>query len=172
MDRSVNIRLIAVTALMAALIFVLTRVVQIPTPAKGYIHLGDAGVIFSALAFGPEVAAIAGGVGTALADMTSGYPQWAIFSLVIHGLQGYVVGIIVRHETEITTLLLATFVSLLIVVVGYFFAGVVLMGAALAVLELLPNVIQGISGGVIGAPLYIAAARAYPPLVNYTRRSS
>ncbi len=172
MDRSVNIRLIAVTALMAAWIFVLTRVVQVPTPAKGYIHLGDAGVIFSALAFGPEVAAIAGSVGTAAADVTSGYPQWAIFSLVVHGLQGYVVGIIVRHETEILTLLLATFASLLIVVVGYFFAGVVLMGIAAAVLEVVPNAIQAVSGGVIGIPLYIAVARAYPPLVNYTHRSS
>ncbi len=172
MDRSVNVRLIAVTALMAALIFVLTRIVQIQTPVTGYIHLGDAGVIFSALAFGPEAAAIAGGVGTALADVTSGYLQWAIFSLVIHGLQGYVVGIIVRHETEILTLLLATFVSLLIVVVGYFFAGVILEGAAGAVSELLFNVVQAVVGGVIGVSLYIAAARAYPPLVNYTQRSS
>jgi uncharacterized membrane protein len=82
------------------------------------------------------------------------------------------VGIIVRHETEVLTLLLATFVSLLIVVIGYFFAGVILMGTALAVLELLPNIIQGVSGGVIGIPLYIAVARAYPPLVDYTSRSS
>ena len=89
-------RLLAITAVMTAIVFVLTRVIQIPTPAKGYIHLGDAGVFFGAFAFGPFAGAIAGGLGTALADAAGGYPQWAIFSFLIHGLQGLVVGWLYR----------------------------------------------------------------------------
>jgi uncharacterized membrane protein len=53
--RSFDPRILAVTAVMTAIVFVLTRMVQVPTPAKGYIHLGDAGIFFSALAFGPWV---------------------------------------------------------------------------------------------------------------------
>ena len=44
-------RMLAIVAVMTAVVFVLTVVIQIPTPAKGYIHLGDAGVFFSAFAF-------------------------------------------------------------------------------------------------------------------------
>lgn len=75
-------RVLAVTAVMTAIVFVLTRMVQVPTPARGYVHLGDAGVFFGAFAFGPWVGAVAGGLGTALADVTSGFPQWAVFSFL------------------------------------------------------------------------------------------
>ena len=58
----INIRRITLTALMAALIFVLTTVPRIPVPATGgYVHLGDAGIAFAAAAFGPWVAMAAGG---------------------------------------------------------------------------------------------------------------
>ena len=90
-------RMLAIVAVMTAVVFVLTVVIQIPTPAKGYIHLGDAGVFFSAFAFGPWIGAIAGGLGTALADTAAGYPQWAPFSFLIHGAQGLVAGWMYRR---------------------------------------------------------------------------
>lgn len=172
MSRTVDIRRITLMALMGALIFVLTRSVQISTPAQGYIHLGDAGIVFSALAFGPWVAAVAGGLGTALADITSSYAQWAIFSLLVHGFQGWVVGAIVRQESSPLRIALAVIASALIVVSGYFVAGAILTGVGVAVADLLPNLIQGISGGLIGVPLYLAVRRAYPPLLRYTQQSS
>jgi uncharacterized membrane protein len=61
--RSLDPRVVAVTAIMTAMVFVLTWIVQIPTPAKGYVHLGDAAVFFAALALGPWVGGIAGGLG-------------------------------------------------------------------------------------------------------------
>ena len=79
-------RTLALTGVMTAVIFALTRGVQIPTPVGGYVHLGDAGVLFTGFAFGPVVGTIAGALGTALADVTSPYAQWATFTLVIHGL--------------------------------------------------------------------------------------
>lgn len=171
MNKTLDIRRITLTALMAALIFVLTRLVQIATPARGYIHLGDTGVFFAALAFGPWVGGVAGGLGTALADLTSGYAQWAVFSLLIHGLQGWAVGMLVRDGRSAARLGLAVVASLLIVVGGYFIAGALLMGMAAAAVELLPNAIQALSGGLLGIPLYLAVARAYPPLTHYTRRA-
>ena len=132
----INIRRITLTALMAALIFVLTTVPRIPVPATGgYVHLGDAGIAFAAAAFGPWVAMAAGGLGTALADLL-GFPQWAIFSLLVHGLQGLAMGWILHKGLNWARALITAIVSIAIVVGGYFLAGVILQGAALAALEM------------------------------------
>ncbi len=167
MSRGVPIRDIALTALMAALIFVLTAVPRIPVPATGgYIHLGDTGVAFAACAFGPWVGMVAGGLGTALADLL-GYPQWAVFSLVIHGAQGLVVGWILGRKVNWVTSVQATLAGAILVVGGYYVAGAILQGAAVATLEILPNTIQGLSGGLLGLPFFLAVRKAYPPLETF-----
>jgi uncharacterized membrane protein len=156
---------------MAALIFVMTAVPRIPVPATGgYIHLGDAGVAFAAAAFGPWVAMAAGGLGTALADLM-GFPQWAIFSLIVHGVQGLVMGLVMRRKLNGLTVAVATIASIIIVVAGYFGAGVILESPAVAVLEMVPNAIQAFSGSLIGIPLYWAVQRAYPPVERYHERT-
>jgi len=167
MSRGVPIRNIALTALMGALIFVLTAVPRVPVPATGgYIHLGDVGVTFAACAFGPWVGMVAGGVGTALADLL-GFPQWAVFSLVVHGLQGLAVGWILSRKVNWVTSVEAALAGTLIVVGGYYLAGTILEGPAVAALEVLPNTIQGLSGGLLGLPLFIAVRKAYPPLEGF-----
>jgi uncharacterized membrane protein len=166
----VNIRRMTLTALMAALIFVLTTVPRIPVPATGgYIHLGDAGIAFAACAFGPWVAMAAGGLGTALADLV-GFPQWAVFSLIVHGLQGLAMGVIFRKGLNWLTAVVATVFSIVTIVAGYFVAGVLLESSAVAVLEILPNTIQAVSASLIGLPLYWAVRRAYPALESYSER--
>lgn len=170
--RSLDPRLVAITAVLTAVTFVLTRMIQIPTPAKGYIHLGDAAIFFTAFAFGPLVGGIAGGLGTALADITSGYAQWAIFSFLVHGLQGWLVGAMVHRlngeagRPSWYRALLAVGAGSLVVVAGYFIAGIILMGLGAAAAEIPANIIQALSGGLIGAPLYFAVRQAYPPLAQ------
>ena len=162
-------RLLAITAVMIAVVFVLTRVIQIPTPAKGYIHLGDAGVFFSAFAFGPFAGAIAGGLGTALADAAGGYPQWAIFSFLIHGAQGLVAGWLYRRWPKTWGLISSAVVGGAIVVVGYLFAGMILSGVAAALAEVPLNIIQVSAGAVVAIPLYLAVRQAYPPITRLGR---
>lgn len=170
-EKSINIRRITLIALMAAMVFVLTVVPRIPVPATGgYIHLGDAGIIFAACAFGPAVAMAAGGLGTALADLM-GYPQWAIFSLLVHGFQGLVVGLVLRQKLNVLNIILSAVFSILIVVGGYFISGVILEGAAVAVVEILPNTLQALSGSLVGIPLYLAVRQAYPPINRHTDRA-
>lgn len=170
MSTSTQIRRITLTALMAAVIFVLTTIPRIPVPATGgYVHLGDAGIAFAACSFDPLVAAVAGGLGTALADLL-GFPQWAIFSLIIHGIQGYVMGLILRRGVTWGHAILASLSSIVVVVGGYFVAGTILESTAVAVLEVVPNTIQALSGAIIGLPLYLAVRKAYPALDAYTQR--
>ncbi|GAB4575126.1 MAG: ECF transporter S component [Anaerolineae bacterium] len=159
-----NPRTVALTGIMTAIIFILTRAVQVPTPIGGYIHLGDAGVLFTGFAFGPVVGTIAGALGTALADVTSPYAQWAPFTLVIHGLMGFAAGYLVRGEGSLWRLVLASVVAGIILVAGYFVAGLVLVGME-AALEIAPNVSQIVGGAIVSVPLYYAVRRAYPPLI-------
>ncbi|RMF36676.1 MAG: ECF transporter S component [Chloroflexi bacterium] len=165
--RKTDPRRLALIAVMAVIVYLMTRLVQIPTPVKGYIHLGDAGVYFTAFAFGPLVGAAAAGLGTALADLTSGYSQWAIYSLLIHGAQAWVAAQIARRRPGLVGLIAATIAGGLILVPGYLIAGTLLVGFAAAVTEVFPNTIQALSGAVIGIPLYLAVREAYPPLARF-----
>jgi uncharacterized membrane protein len=167
--KSVDPRLLAVTAVMTAITFVLTRAVQVPTPVVGYIHLGDVGVFFSAFAFGPWVGAVAGGLGTALADLTSPYAQWAIFSLLIHGAQGWFAGWASHRWQGVAGLLLATLVGGAIVVAGYLLAGTILVGFGAAVTEVPLNVVQVAAGAIVSVPLFTAVRQAYPPIMRLGR---
>ena len=47
--------------------------IQIPIPL-GYAHLGDSVILITAYLFGPVVGALAGGIGSAMADILTGYP--------------------------------------------------------------------------------------------------
>ena len=163
-------RILAVTAVMTAITFALTRVVQVPTPVVGYIHLGDVGVFFSAFAFGPWVGAVVGGLGTALADLTSPYAQWAIFSLLIHGAQGWVVGWMSVKLPGVKGLLLSTVVGGVIVVVGYLIAGTILQGFGAALSEVLFNTVQVAAGAIVSVPLFAAVRQAYPPILRLGRQ--
>jgi uncharacterized membrane protein len=157
---------------MTAIVYVLTRVPQLgPTPVGGYIHLGDVGVFFSAFAFGPWVGAVAGGLGTGLADFTSPFAQWTIPSLLIHGTQGWVAGWISARWQDAKGLMLASVVGGVIVVVGYLIAGAYFYGFAVALTEVPLNVIQVAVGAILAVPLFAAVRRAYPPITRLGRGS-
>jgi uncharacterized membrane protein len=160
-------RVLAVTAVMAAIVFATTMIQLTLTPDGGYIHLGEAGILFSAFAFGPWVGAVVGGLGTALADVTLGFPLWAPFSLIIHGLQGWVAGWIVRRWPGLGGLILASVVGGLIVVAGYLPAGIILEGSGLALASIPFNALQVFIGAVVAISLYYLVRRAYPPIMRF-----
>jgi uncharacterized membrane protein len=168
--KTVDPRLLAVMAIMTAITFVLTRAVQVPTPVVGYIHLGDVGVFFSAFAFGPWVGAVAGGLGTALADLTSPYAQWAVFSLLIHGAQGWIAGWISKRWQGFPGVLLAAVLGGAIVVVGYLGAGTILVGFGAALTEVPLNLVQAAAGALVSIPLLVAVRQAYPPILRWGQR--
>ncbi len=85
--------LISLGALMAALCCVTTMMFQIYVPATtGYFNLGEIAVYISAILFGPIIGGWAAGVGSMFADIFLGYPQYAFATLVIKGLEGFIVG--------------------------------------------------------------------------------
>ncbi len=82
-------------AVFTALVYAATIAVQIYQPATGgYFNLGEAVIYVAALLRGPLVAAIAGGVGAALADLSTGYAIFAPATLVIKAAEGYLAGVL------------------------------------------------------------------------------
>jgi uncharacterized membrane protein len=66
---------------MSALVAAATLIFRIPNPMGGYFNLGDVTIFAVALTFNPVVGAVAGGVGSAIADLI-GFPVFAVPTLV------------------------------------------------------------------------------------------
>ncbi len=159
---------IASLAILIAITTVFTYIVRIPTtPTRGYINLGDVAIFFTAITFGPFSAFIAGGLGTALADLLAGYAQWAPFTFFAHGLQGLVIGLIIRNKVDIPGIIFS-FIAATFVMAGiYYITAGFMYGFGPALLEIPGNILQNVAGVVIGVPLAAAVKKAYPPILNY-----
>ena len=89
-----QIRHIVLAALFTALTTAATLVIQIPSPGNGYVNLGDCMVLLSAWVLGPVGGATAGGLGSMLADLMTGYAYYAPGTLVIKGAMALTAGLI------------------------------------------------------------------------------
>ena len=81
-----NTRKLTFAAIMAALTFIATRFTQFPVGALGYVHAGDAIVLLCAFIPGGIYGVAAAGLGSMLADLTSGYAIYALPTLIIKAL--------------------------------------------------------------------------------------
>jgi len=167
-----DVRKTALVVVMAAVVCVLTAVPRVPVPATGgYVHLGDVGAAFAALAFGPSLGFLIAGGGMAVADVIGGYAIYAPGTFVIHGVQAVVIALLGQRRNA-WLMLVATAAGGVVVVGGYFlYQSLILgMGMAVAFVEVPFNILQA-SVGLIGVPLYLLVKRAYPPLMRWAQRS-
>jgi uncharacterized membrane protein len=158
-----NVIVLPVAAIFAAVTCILTFIVPFTIPAtQGYINLGDIGVMITGLLFGPIIGGISGGFGSAITDMFLA-PQYAPATLIIKGLEGFVIGLISNPRKNYHKLnykdFIAVFVGGSIMVVGYFFTEIILYGFPSALFEFFLNI--GVQFGLSGAVslLFIGFAR-------------
>ncbi|MDR5709528.1 MAG: ECF transporter S component [Armatimonadota bacterium] len=157
-----------------ALVAVATVVIRIPVPAtQGYINLGETAVYLTALLLGPLFGAVAGGVGSALADLLAGYTSFAPFTLVIKGMEGGLCGWLawrtfrwgeVGSGRSWTGGLVACAVAGAWMVLGYYLVEAYLMGlgAGAAAAEVPGNLFQVASGIVVAVPAAVLLRRSVP----------
>ena len=150
-----NLRKLVAAALLTALCCVATMVIQVPSPMNGYVNLGDCIVLLSGWLLGPVWGFAAGGLGSALADLLSGYAHYVPGTLVIKFLDAMAAALIVKALGRRTySYVLGGIAGEAIMVAGYFVyeaAALKLgMGAAAGVLA---NVGQGAVGLVIALVL-------------------
>lgn len=163
----VTITELTLCGVFAALVFLLTRYIQVQIiPAKGgLVHLGNVPMFFAAAFFGKRVGAICGGLGMALSDLLS---QWAVYApatLIVVGLMGLVFGAIVRKRPTIVNLIVATVVVLGIKLVGYYLFEVLLTMSFTVPLASIPgNVMQIATGALIAIPAILVSRVAMTKL--------
>ncbi len=179
MSNRITPRDIALTAVMIALVAVVTRFLVVPV-GQGFFNFADAAVYFVAFSFGPVIGFLAGGIGAALADLSLGYAAFAPLTLLAHGLQGLVAGWLATHSRlgkNPTTRMIIGWVGGTVVMAGlyflgeYFGAGLGWGGPVQAVTEAPFNLLQNVGGAVVAIPLALLVRRAYPPLARYTENS-
>lgn len=164
-------------ALGAALVAAATMFVQIPMPAgQGYANVGDAVIFVFAALFGPTVGLAAGGIGSALADVLTGYAVWAPFTLVIKGVEGWIAGRLAHkafRDRGLTAQAIFGFaVAGLWMMLGYFLAGALLSRSwEAAVAGIVFNAFQA-GTSLVGAGALLAALRAALRGAAHSKRPS
>ncbi len=148
---------IVIAAMLAALVCIATMMIRIPSPLKGYLNLGDGVVLLAGWMLSPLYGFLAAGVGSALADLFSGYVVYAPATFVIKGLMAIAAhygfqlfrNMIGSHPSRIA----AGIVAELIMVFGYFVFEGFLYGFGPSVVNIPANGVQGIAGLILGCAL-------------------
>ena len=151
-----KLKLVITSAMFAALTCVATMVVKIPTPLNGYINLGDCVILVAAFTLPCGYAFLAAGVGSALADVLSGYTAYAPATFIIKGLMVVVVYLVTRllkmNKPNLTKIMSGVFAELWMVLGYYIFEGF-MYGFAPSLANIPMNLIQGVAGLVLAVVL-------------------
>ena len=134
-----RIRRLAFGGLLTALIAALTAYVRISIPG-GYVNPGDAAIALAAVLLGPY-AAIPAALGSMLADLL-GYPQYAVFTLFIKGLMGFIAGWGMKSGKICAKSIISVALSGTVLVGGYFVTDIILGDIGLALVDLPWNLLQ------------------------------
>ena len=147
-----KVRKLVLSALMAALVYVATSIIQIPSPVNGYVNLGDCFVLLSGWLLGPWYGAAAAGIGSMLTDLLSGYGYYAPGTFVIKGLDALVAALIFKAMGRTSAAAIVSgVVGEIIMVVGYFGYAGLLLGRVWGAAASIPgNLVQAAMGLVIG----------------------
>ena len=161
--RNEKIQKLVWAGLFTALTTIATMIVQVPSPLGGYLNAGDAVVILSAFLLGSPWGALAAGLGSALADLLSGFAVYAPATLIIKALMALAAGAILRSAKKKNAPPMAVLGSIaaeVIMIVGYFAYDAVVMGYGLGALANIPgNCVQAAFGILAGTALFYALLR-------------
>jgi len=148
---------IVMAALMAALACVATMIIKIPSPLKGYLNLGDCIVLVSGWMLSPTYGFLAAGLGSALADVFSGYVTYAPATFVIKGAMALIAfyGFKLLHNKlgDLPSRIVSGIVAEIVMILGYFVFEGFLYGFIPSAVNIPANGVQGIAGLIIGVIL-------------------
>ena len=156
-----NTKTLVMASLLAALCCVATMVIRIPSPTGGYMNLGDTVVILSAYLLGPAWGAAASGLGSALADLFSGYTAYVPGTLVIKALMAACAAwIYLLMKKRAAALPVAALAAEAIMVAGYWLYDALLAGSLIGAAAGIPsNLVQSALGIAASTVLTLALRR-------------
>lgn len=148
---------ICLTGLLAAVIAVFTAFVKMPTGINsGYLHFGDSVVYLSGCILGP-FGLISSAIGGALADILAGAAVWALPTAIIKALNSvpFIVAMKLyrnkkgKRKIVNTYTLIATVISAVITIGGYFVAEGFMYSFPSALTSVPFSIVQSIGSGII-----------------------
>lgn len=154
---------LAFCALFAALCCVSTLLITVPLP-NGYFNTGDVFVLLSGWFLGPLYGAIAAAVGSALADVWSGFALYAPATFLIKGLNAALAWFVVllikkvikKDSLDFISRIAGAIAGETVMVLGYFLFEIVLYGVAGAAASLIGNTLQGVCCATLAVILFSA----------------
>ncbi len=145
---------LVMASMLAALCCVATMIIKIPSPFKGYLNLGDCVVLLSGWLLPPAYGFAAASIGSALADVFSGFATYAPATFIIKGIMALIACFCHRAMVKKTGTLPSRIVSgtlaEIMMILGYFLFEGVLYGFVPSALNIPANAMQGLAGLVIG----------------------
>lgn len=172
--RSARVLELVQVSLMAAVIFVATSIIHVPS-FNGVVHLGDSMVFVAAILLGKRKAAVASAIGMCLFDLVNGYLLWAPYTFIIKALMGYIAGAIaLRGENKGTNIIrntIAFAIAGIWMIGAYYLGGVsqllLILGEAstlnqaliIAAKDIPGNIAQVVAGIIIAVPLVAVLKR-------------
>ena len=144
---------IVMAALLAALTCVATMIIKVPSPLKGYLNLGDCVVLVAGWMLSPTYGFLAAGIGSALADIFSGYVTYAAATFVIKGLMALIAfyGFKLLHNKlgNLPSRIISGIVAEAVMVGGYFIFEGFLYGFVPSLVNIPANAVQGVPGLIL-----------------------
>ncbi len=153
-----------IAALLAALVCVATMIIKVPSPLKGYLNLGDGFVLLCGWALSPAFGFAAAGIGSALADVFSGYAVYAAPTFVIKGLMAlaafYIFKSLKTVAGSIAARILSGALAEVIMISGYYVFEGFMYGFGPSAVNIPANAVQGVAGLILGCVLIQIVGRA------------
>lgn len=157
MTKSINLKRLVLGALMAAIVYIFTIVVQIPISATGgYINLGDVAVLLCSYLLGGIYGAFAAGLGSALSDLSAGYTIYAPATFIIKFIMVIAANLISHYtfkNNRPISMILAGISSELIMIFGYFIFESIVLGLGI-------SAFAGVFGNLIQSVICIVLANS------------
>ena len=144
---------LTLTAIMSAFVFIATFIPKIPIPL-GYAHLGDAAIFLITFACGRKIGILSGVVGSAFADLLSGFPIWILPTIFIKA--GMAEIFFRLHEKNIFLSLIA---ASLFMTFGYTFAGAFLYDSLTAGFSSTPGLLLKSAVNIFVAVIIMSAMK-------------
>lgn len=152
-----KIKAMVLAAVMAALTYVATTVIRIPSPTGGYVHIGDGLVLLCGWLLGPWWGGAAAGIGSMLVDLLGGYMSFVPGTLVIKFLDAMAAALVVKAlGRRFYSYVLGGIIGEAVMVAGYFvYEALALQLGIGAAAGVLANVGQGAVGLAIALVLMV-----------------
>lgn len=162
--RKLNVRDIVFIGMLSAMCTIATTI-KVPFGVGAMVHLGSAFLYTTGIIFGGVYAGLAGAIGSTFYDLLMGFSPYTLWSFIIKGIAGFIVGTIAKgawpevtkNNAADTKLIIRAFLGCIVAALwtlgGYILAWWYVTGSFAVAVANIPSSLMTSSAGLIVALL-------------------